>query len=104
MDKRSNPRREINTPIACKRYVSLNSEASIDGKLKNCCPAGFYAELKEHVTAGTILVVRMTGDSWGHCANDGLRSMALAEVRWSKPMSAEGKDCYATGLKYLMAY
>jgi len=104
MDKRSSPRREINTSIACRRYISLNSEVSIDGYLKNCCSAGFYAELKEHVTAGTILVVRMTGDSWGYSANDGLRSMALAEVRWSKPMSVEGEPCYATGLKYIMAY
>lgn len=104
MDKRSNPRREINTAIACKRYASLNSEASIDGNLKNCCAAGFCAELKEHVKAGTILVVRLTGNSWGYPANDGPRSMALAEVRWSKPVSVEGKCCYATGLKYLMAY
>jgi hypothetical protein len=104
MDKRSNPRREINTSIACKRYISVNSEISIDGNMKNCCPAGFYAELKEHVTAGTILMVRMTGNSWGSSAEEGLRSMALAEVRWSKPMSAEGQPCYATGLKYLVAY
>jgi hypothetical protein len=104
MDKRSNPRREINTSIACKRYISLNGEVSIDGNMKNCCPAGFYAELKEHVSAGTILMVRMTGNSWGYSADDGLRSIALAEVRWSKPMSVEGKACYATGLKYLMAY
>ena len=104
MDKRSNPRREINTSIACKRYISLNVEESIDGNMKNCCPAGFYAELKEHVTAGTILVVRMTGSSWGYSVDEGLRSMALAEVRWSKPMSAEREACYATGLKYLMSY
>ena len=103
MDKRSNPRREINTSIACKRYVSLNSEVSIDGNIKNCCPTGFCAELKEHIKAGTILVVRMTGNSWGYSADDGLRSMALAEVRWSKPMPVEGKSSYATGLKYLIA-
>jgi hypothetical protein len=104
MDKRSSPRREINTSIACKRYVSSKGEVSIDGNMKNCCPAGFYAELKEHVAAGTILMVRMTGNSWECSADDGPRSMALAEVRWSKPMSVAGKDCFATGLKYLMAY
>jgi len=60
--------------------------------MKNCCPAGFYAELKEHVKAGTILVVRTTGSSWEASADDGLPPpMALAEVRWSKPMSARGK-------------
>jgi hypothetical protein len=30
--------------------------------------------------------------------------MGLAEVRWSKLISAKGVDCYTTGLKYLMAY
>jgi hypothetical protein len=104
MDKRSNPRREINAPIACKRYISSNNDMSIDGSMKNCCPAGFYAELKEQVQAGTVLVVRTTSSSWEASADDGLRSMALAEVRWSKPMSVEGKSYYATGLKYLMAY
>jgi hypothetical protein len=104
MDKRSNPRREISTSILCKRYISLSRDVPIDGNMKNCCPTGFYAELKEHVKAGTVLVVRMTGSSWGCSADDGLRSMALAEVRWSKPMSVEGKDCYATGMKYLMDY
>jgi hypothetical protein len=103
MDKRSNPRRKINTSILCKRYISLSSEASIGGNIKNCCRAGFYAELKEHVKAGTILVVRMTGSSWDYSTDDGLRSMALAEVRWSKPMPVEGKASYATGLKYLVA-
>jgi hypothetical protein len=105
MDKRSNPRHEINTsPIICKRYNSINSDVPIDGIIKNCCPAGFYAELKQHVSAGTILVVRMTGDSWGCSADDGLRSMALAEVRWSKPLPVDKEACYATGLKYLMTY
>jgi hypothetical protein len=104
MDKRSDPRREINTSILCKRYISSNREVSIGGNIKNCCPAGCYAELKEHVAAGTILVVRTTGNSWGYSGEDGLRSMSLAEVRWSKPMSVEGNPCYATGLKYLLAY
>lgn len=104
MDKRSDPRREINTSILCKRYFSFNSEVAINGNIKNCCQAGFYAELKEHVKAGTILVVRVTGSSWGCSADEGLRSMALAEVRWSKPMSDERENCYATGLKYLLPY
>jgi hypothetical protein len=104
MDKRSDARREINASILCKRYNSFNADLPIGGSMKNCCPAGFYAELKEHVKAGTILVVRTTGSSWEASADDGLRSMALAEVRWSKPMSAEKGDCYATGLKYLSAY
>lgn len=104
MEKRSSPRREISTSILCKRYNSVSRDITINGNMKNCCPTGFYAELKEHVKAGTVLVVRTTGSSRECCADDGLRSMALAEVRWSKPTPVKGEDCYATGMKYLMAY
>ena len=91
-------------PIVCSRLSSLQSGETINGIIFNCCLSGFYAELKEQVLAGTILVVRTTGSSWEASADDGLRTMALAEVRWSKPMAVEGSACYATGLKYLMAY
>jgi len=104
MEKRSNRRRLINTSIVCNRFNSLNLGEPIDGKLKNCSSAGFYAELKLPVKAGTILVVRVTG-RWGrYSIDEGFRSHALAEVRWSKPISAKVDVCYATGLKYLMAY
>ena len=103
MEKRSDPRRAIGTTIVCQRYKSSNGAVPIEGKIKNCCSAGFYAELKEHVTAGTILVVQMTGHPSER--DEGVRSMALAEVRWSKPAPVvEGEACYATGLKYLMVY
>ena len=104
MEKRSNRRRLINTSIVCNRFKSLNFGELIDGNLKNCCSAGFYAELKLPVKAGTILVVRMTGRPERYSIDEGFRSHALAEVRWSKPISVEGDVCYATGLKYLMAY
>lgn len=103
MEKRSDPRQVIGTAIVCRRYKSSNAAAPIEGSIKNCCPAGFYAELKEYVTAGTILVVQMTGNPSG--CDEGIRSMSLAEVRWSKPAPvAEGEACYPTGLKYLGVY
>jgi hypothetical protein len=70
--------------------------------MKNCCTNGFYAELKARFKAGTILVVRTTGGSRGYSKDEGFRSLALAEVKWSLPRSVEGRICYATGLKYLM--
>lgn len=104
MEKRSNRRRRINTSIICNRFKSLNRTEGIDGQMKNCCLTGLYAELKEQVKMGTILLVRTTGSSWGYSMDEGYRSLALAEVRWSKPKSFEGGVCYATGLRYLMAY
>lgn len=104
MEKRSNRRRRICTSIVCNRFKSLHSHNAIDGQMKNCCVSGFYAELREQVKMGTILVVRTTGNSWSDSTEEGVRSLALAEVRWSQPKSIEGAVCYATGLKYLMAY
>jgi hypothetical protein len=104
MEKRSNQRHLIEAPIVCSPFYSLQGGETIDGRILNCCPAGFYAELKASVKAGTILVVRMIG-GFGEISTDkGLRSMALAEVRWSEAITVEGAVCYATGLKYLLGY
>lgn len=102
MEKRSNQRYLIEAPIFCSPFYSMQAGETIDGRILNCCPAGFYAELKSSVKAGTILVVRATGGFGGIAADEGLRSMALAEVRWSEPITVEGVVCYATGLKYLL--
>jgi hypothetical protein len=104
MEKRSDPRRNFKTQIICRRYMSNSGTEPIEGTMENCGSYGFYAELPEPLSKGTILVVQMAGDSLGYPAQDGLRSMGLAEVRWSKPISAKGAECYATGLKYLMDY
>jgi hypothetical protein len=90
--------------ITCNRFKSVNRTEGIDGQMKNCCLTGCYAELKEQVKMGTILVVRTTGNSWGYSTDEGYRSLALAEVKWSKTKSFDGGVCYATGLRYLMAY
>jgi hypothetical protein len=104
MEKRSNQRRRINTAIVCCRFKSQCHREEIDGQMKNCCLSGFYAELQEPVTMGTVLVVRASGNSSGYSTDEGYRSLALAEVRWSQPKSIKGEVFYATGLKYLMSY
>jgi hypothetical protein len=104
VEKRSDSRCDIKTQIICRRYRSGTGTEPIEGTIENCGPEGFCAELPKPLSRGTILVVQMAGDSIGCSAQDGLRSMGLAEVRWSKPVSVKGAECYATGLKYLMAY
>jgi hypothetical protein len=104
VEKRADSRRNIKTQIICRRYRSGTGTEPIEGTIENCGPDGFCAELPRPLSRGTILVVQMSGDSIGCSAQDGVRSMGLAEVRWSKPISVKGADCYATGLKYLLAY
>ncbi len=102
MEKRTSRRHVIDTSIVCSHLSSLRCSEAVDGRMKNCCTNGLYAELRTCFKAGTILVVRTTGGSRGYSKDQGFRSLALAEVKWSLPRSVEGGVCYATGLKYLM--
>jgi len=102
MEKRSESRRNTKIEIICRRYGSGAGTEPMGGTIEDCGPEGFCAELGEPLSKGTVLVVRLAGDSVGYGWQH-LRSMGLAEVRWSKPI-AEGSKRYTTGLKYLMAY
>jgi hypothetical protein len=91
----------MNIPIVCSHLSSSCSRELIDGVILNTCPDGFYAELKAHVKAGTIIVVRKTGSFAGNSMGAGVRSWALAQVRWSKPISVDDEIRYATGLQLI---
>ena len=104
MERRSNQRRIMNIPIVCSHLSSSCSRESIDGVILNTCPDGFYAELKEHVKVGTMIVVRVAGCFSESSMNGGVRSQALVQVRWSKPILVDKEICYATGLQYVKDY
>jgi len=46
-------------------------------------------------------VVRATGSSCGFSREEGFRSLAIAQVKWSAPIAVEGEAYYGTGLKYV---
>jgi hypothetical protein len=102
MEKRATQRHRISTSVVCSYLNSANFGEPVDGRMKNCCVNGLYAELGARFKTGTVLVVRTTGSSCGFSKDEGFRSLAVAEVKWSRPRSIEGGVCYATGLRYLM--
>ena len=102
MEKRVSRRHRINTSIVCSYFNAVRSGETVDGRMKNCCANGLCAELRARIKTGTVLVIRTTGNPCGYSREDGFCSLALAEVRWSKPMSVAGEVCYATGLKYML--
>lgn len=102
MEKRADRRHKINTSIVCSHLRSTPSSPAFDGKMMNCCVNGLYAELTTQFRSGTILVVRATGSCCGYSKDEGFRSLALAEVKWSKPKSGAEGACYATGLRYVI--
>jgi hypothetical protein len=102
-EKRTAQRRSIKAAIVCNPLRPTRSSEAIEGLIKNCCTSGFCAELKAHVTEGTILVVGTAGGTWGDSLGEGRRRQSLAEVRWSRPTPVDGEFCCAAGLKYLRA-
>jgi hypothetical protein len=104
MENRSSQRRITRIPIVCSRFSSFCSGEPIEGVILNSCRDGFYAELKVHKQAGTIIVVRMTGCFSESSMGCGVHCLSLAEVKWSKPILVDKEMCYATGLQYVMDY
>jgi hypothetical protein len=104
VEKRHSNRHKTNQSIVCAFFASRSFNDTFEGKMKNYGDSGIYAELQTRLKEGTILLVRTTG-----CLSEGLpakieegfRSISLVEVKWSKPLSANGVVCYGTGLKHL---
>lgn len=101
MERRANRRHQINTAIICSYLDAVHSGETLDGRMKNCSANGLCAELGARFKAGTVLVIRATGNSYGYSKEEGFCSHALAEVRWSRPAAVAGDVRYATGLKYV---
>jgi hypothetical protein len=103
VERRSDQRNIGSIPIVC-RLFSSSCDETIDGVILNFGSNGFYAELKAQVNPGTVIAVRMNGISLGSSIEGKLCSLALVEVRWSRPKLMEGDVRYATGMMYLTAY
>jgi hypothetical protein len=102
LEKRATTRYLINTSVVCRYLNSAQFGETVGGIMKNCCANGLYAELAACFKTGGVLVVRATGASWGYSREEGFHSLAIAEVKWSRPITVAGETCYATGLKYVM--
>jgi hypothetical protein len=105
MEKRSSNRHETDQSIVCAFFCSHNFTVTFDGRMKNYCDSGMYAELQTQFKDGTVLLVRTTSNPT-ECLpvkiEEGFRSTSLVEVKWSKLLSANGVDWYGTGLKHLV--
>jgi len=104
MEQRNSNRHKTDQSIVCTFFASHSLNGTFDGKMKNYCDSGMYAELQTRFKEGTVLLVRTTGNLTERLPTkieEGFRSISLVEVKWSKPLSADGEDCYGTGLKHL---
>jgi hypothetical protein len=102
IEKRAAIRHQSETLIFCSFLNSSGGCQPIDGKLKNFCADGLCIELRSQLKTGTVLVVRIKGGLGVNFAEDELRSIAIAEVKWSAPIPTDGEGYYATGLRYMV--
>jgi hypothetical protein len=105
MENRASDRYEIESSIVCSYLSSRNSCEAFYGEMKNYCDSGLCAELQVQFREGTILLCRTKRVPSMRAKTkieDGFRSISLAQVKWSKPISVNGTTCFATGLKHLI--
>jgi hypothetical protein len=105
MEKRNSNRHKTDQSIVCTFFTSHSCDGTFDGRMQNYCECGMYAELQANLKEGTVLLVRTTGsepEGRPSKIENGFRSVSLVEVKWSKPISANGVDCFGTGLKHLV--
>lgn len=104
MEKRTSKRHASDTSVVCSFLTDGRMDKTYDGKMRNYCTSGIYAELNGKLQKGLILLIktRPAPEDSGHREiKEGFRTISLAQVQWSKPMSCRGQTLYGTGLKYL---
>ena len=105
MENRNNNRHKTDQSITSSVFASHSSNDLFDGEMKNYCDFGMFDILPTQVREGTVLFVRTTSNALERLPakiEEGFRSVSLVEVKWSKPLSANGNGCYGIGLKHLI--
>jgi hypothetical protein len=91
-------------PILYSSFPSHASDEILNDEMEDYSDCGMNAVLRNKIAKGTILLVRAIDNdfiSYSHDYKYGFRSLTLAEVKWSNVINADGKECYATGLRHL---
>jgi hypothetical protein len=99
-DKRAYPRRNFPAPL---EISYINDLKRSDAQLVNHCEGGMCIKSKTAYTPGAILNVRLKRFRPNEpCAGlfEGLRSMALAEVKWCHEAMDNRRPCFNIGIKF----
>lgn len=104
MEKRSLIRDCTQIRVACSSLVAGSPISPCNGIMLNCSCGGTCIEINQELHKGSILMIKANGwagEKIPEKPPDGFRTLALAEVKWSKPAEAENVCNYRTGLRYL---
>jgi len=98
------PRNPTDAAITCRPYTRCRAIFASDGVMRNFSSYGSYIETSHKYESGTILIVRMTrypSLASSLAAEEGLRSICLAEVKWQQELADKNAIRYGIGLRYL---
>jgi hypothetical protein len=104
--KRNQDRSLIDASITCRPFTSNVAQAS-DGVMRNFSSTGSYIETSRGFKPGTVLIVRMTRYTAmpsSIAAEEGLRSISLAEVKWMLELADESTTRYGMGVRYFNSF
>ncbi len=104
MEKRALIRSLTQISVACSSLTTSSPAPVSNGTMLNCSWAGTCIELNHKIHTGSIVMIKATGwtpkEKPGELP-EGFRTLALAEVKWTKRLEAGRIPNYAIGLRYL---
>ena len=75
-----------------------------DAKILNCSPNGNYFETPHKIKPGSTILIRLETLLSKIMRFDGplcLRAVSLAEIKWCKDSSKDGKSYFGVGVRHL---
>jgi hypothetical protein len=100
MEKRSLVRNSTQIFVACSSLATKSPDVVSHGHMVNCSFGGTCIELNHKMHEGSIVMIKATGCGPKELP-EGFRTLALAEVKWSRRLEEGMIPNYAIGLRYL---
>ena len=100
---RAEARNLTQAPISCRLFTS-GAIHTTDGVMRNFSSGGSYIETSDTFAPGSILLIRMhlcPPLPSSLAAEEGLRTICLAEVKWWRKLPNMGATRYGLGLRYI---
>lgn len=104
MEKRALIRSCIQASVVCSLLTTSIPDRASNGTMLNCSRSGVCIVLNRNIEIGSIVMIKADGkfSEANHLdPAEGFRTIALAEVKWVKPLDDKEICCYTIGLKYL---
>jgi hypothetical protein len=104
MEKRSLIRDCTQISVACSSLTTDSPISYCNGIMLNCSCEGTCIEINQQIHKGSILMIKSAGWAGEKIPAEppnGVRTVALTEVKWSQPADAENEFNYRIGLRYL---